>query len=132
MRNLRQMKGPRVLALSVIAVLLLASCSGGSSSTPAEGTVVDGVRRIAVELRNYDFVPKSFKFPVGEPVEFALTSVDIEHTFTIEELELDWQIPKPNDTRVHTLTFTTAGKFRLVCTIPSHEALGMVGTVVVE
>jgi plastocyanin len=52
------------------------------------------------------------------------------HTFTIDELDVDLQVPMRADRSV---TFTApAGVYRFYCAIPGHEALGMHGTLRVE
>jgi plastocyanin len=52
------------------------------------------------------------------------------HTFTIDELDVDLQVPMRAERSV---TFSAPpGEYRFYCSIPGHEALGMHGTLTVE
>ena len=100
-------------------------------STPTFTVVGEG-GQVPVTLRNYAFEPKRFKFTAGQTVDFVLTSTDGVHTFTVRDLDIDWDSVTRAEVQTRGFTFTRAGEFKLVCTIPSHEGLGMVGTIIVE
>ena len=68
-------------------------------------------------------------FSVGDIVTFVLTSQTEFHTFTVDDLEIDVSVDT-GETVKHTLEFTKAGTFSLIC-IP-HELQGMVGTITVN
>ena len=127
---------PRLLAPAAIlaSALVLTACPGESATpTPIPPTATPGgpVTEIFVEMTSFDFIPEDFEFSVGETVEFELYSRDIEHDFTVEALGIDWDVDG-GETETHRYTFSTAGKFRLLCTIPGHEAGGMIGEIVVR
>ena len=125
--------GSSILVIGVATVLFLAACGGDgeeatftSADTPAGETP-----KASVALRNYRFEPRRFELKVGESIELTLTSVDDLHTFTVKELDIDWGVPS-KETQTQQFTFTEPGEFKLVCTIPTHEALGMTGTIIVQ
>ena len=122
------------LVLAPVAVLFLASCGNGDpTSTPANTptTGTGEVIRVEVGLRNYEFVPRLFQFNADDTVEFVLTAIDTVHTFTVPDLGINWVVPS-GQTQTHVVTFDQPGEFRLVCTIPQHEVLGMTGTTTVN
>ena len=120
---------------AILASALVLTACGGESATPTAipPTATPGgpVTRIQVEMTSFDFIPEDFEFSVGETVEFELYSRDIEHDFVVEALGIDWVV-KGEERATHRYTFNTAGKFRLLCTIPGHEAGGMIGEIVVR
>ena len=77
----------------------------------------------------YRFDPPEFTFKVGQEVTFALVSQTEFHTFTVDELGIDVFIDA-GTTELFTFEFAKAGTYKLIC-IP-HEALGMIGQIVVE
>ncbi len=82
-------------------------------------------------MRNYVFEPGALRFEVGDAVEFRLLSVDEAHTFTVNDLGINWIVPKEEAPQAQTFTFDRAGTFKLICIIPGHEGSGMVGTITV-
>ena len=114
----------------------LGACGGDgtptATPTATPTSVTDGsVLLTPMILRNYAFNPDRLSFDVGDTVDFAMISADEAHTFTVQALGINWVVPG-GQTMNQEFTFTEAGEFRLVCVIPGHEALGMVGTIVVE
>lgn len=112
----------------LLALGLAAGC-GPSGPTPTPAVPVDGV--VEVEMRNYVYEPRRFQFERGETVEFRFVSIDELHTFTVRDLNINWKIPKQDETQVETFRFTRPGVYSLVCTVTGHEGGGMVGTITV-
>ena len=115
-------------ALAALLALGLAACNSGTN-TPAPATPAEG--NIAVELKNFAFIPKDIRVKAGEPVTFTFESTDIDHTFTTQDLGIDW-IVKAGISASKTHTFTKTGAYRVTCTIPGHEGAGMSGSLQVE
>lgn len=74
------------------------------------------------------FRPNPLVLKVGEPVQFKVTSADTRHTFIIEALGIDVEVPQKSlhetvTTRV--VTPQAVGTFRVFCRI--HERLPMEG-----
>ncbi len=141
------------LALTVLIVLFSLSCGGGSAApdaaapvatTPpaqAPGSLIPGSApgsaSDVVKVENQDkggsgeymFVPSEFNFKVGQTVTFEVSAETEFHTFTVDELGIDWELDA-GETKTFTHTFDRAGSFELVC-IP-HQVFGMTGVIVVE
>ena len=113
----------------LIGLAVAAAACNGDPGTPAAATPVDG--KLAVELKNFVYVPKDLSITSGETVTFSLTSKDIDHTFTVSELGIDWLV-KAGAVRSECVMFNKAGTFRIICTIPGHEGAGMTGTIQVH
>ena len=120
---------------TVLTALVLAACGGGddATATPSQPTATPGgdVTQIGVELKSFRFTPREFEFSVGETVEFDLVATDINHDFTVRDLDIKWALSR-GEQKVERFTFNEAGTFRLICTVPGHEGAGMVGEVVVR
>ena len=141
----RHVEGKRGLAhrtgwfAAIAGVLMLgalAACGGDNAPTAtptATPTLATGgpVLLTPVTLSNYAFNPDRLSFEVGDTVDFTMISADKTHTFTVQALGINWVVAG-GQTVNQEFTFTEAGEFRLVCVIPGDEALGMVGTIVVE
>ena len=123
---------PPAAALSLVLALFAASCGEEDpAATWRSADVLPGEElSVDVKLRNYAFSPRKFEVREGETIEFTLDSIDILHSFTVEELDIDWHLNK-NDMLTEEFTFDQPGEYRLICVIPGHEVLGMRGTIVV-
>ena len=123
------------IAIVLILWALVAACGGGGGSEPtptATRPATGDARPVSVTLSDFRFTPRRMSFTVGETVEFDLISVDEAHDFTVKELGIEWDVFEVNETQTQRFTFTRAGEFKLVCTVPGHGVLGMVGTIIVE
>ena len=77
----------------------------------------------------YKFVDSEFTFATGEKVTFTFTTETEYHSFTVDELGIDFEVDAES-TETFTFTFDTSGTYELIC-VP-HEAQGMVGTITVQ
>ena len=77
----------------------------------------------------YLYEPANLTFKVGEKITFKITSEAEFHTFTIDELDI-YETADAGESYEFTITFETAGTYRLYC-VP-HETLGMIGEVTVQ
>ena len=77
----------------------------------------------------YLYEPANLTFKVGEEITFKITSETEFHTFTIDELDI-YETADAGESYEFTITFETAGTYRLYC-VP-HETLGMIGEVTVQ
>jgi uncharacterized cupredoxin-like copper-binding protein len=78
------------------------------------------------------FTPKTINVASGEEVSICLTSKDIDHDLTIATLNNFQVVAKTGPAVCKTLTAPTqAGTHKFICSIPGHEAAGMVGSLVV-
>ena len=140
MRDSRKnLRNYRLLAvfLFIPAIALLAACGGGGESGPAPATVAptqqaaqaaEGVRVIEVFAAYVQphYQPNPIVLKLGEPVQFQVTSSDTRHTFTIDGLNVDLDIPQRliGDTILTpVVTPTQAGTLRLWCRIHTNVPL---------
>ena len=77
----------------------------------------------------YFYEPANLTFKVGEKITFKIISETEFHTFTIDELDI-YETADAGESYEFTITFETAGTYRLYC-VP-HETLGMIGEVTVQ
>jgi len=126
----KQLRRFALVTVALAVPISMGACGsdGGPTKEPSDGD--NGP--VSVLLRDYEFVPKRLSFQLNQTVEFVLTSVDEVHTFTVSELGINWAVPVTDQPIRATFAFTQAGQFRLTCAIPSHEGLGMVGSIIVE
>ncbi len=110
----------------VSAAGILAGCKGDNK----QATPTTASDRATIELKNFAFVPSDPRFQAGKAIELDLRSLDIEHTFTVPDLNINWTVGGGR-TRKETFIFARSGKFKLLCAVPGHEGAGMVGTVTV-
>jgi uncharacterized cupredoxin-like copper-binding protein len=127
--------------LSVILVwLLLAACA------PAGGAA----QSITLISKDISYETTTLEVTAGQPV--ALTLVNdgaLEHDFSIEKIavtSVSQSSPghhgqghgdlhasvKPGETNVLSFTPTESGTYEFFCTVPGHQAAGMVGTLIVK
>ena len=81
----------------------------------------------------YEFDPSDLNFTLGETVCFTQVGETEYHTFTVDELGIDFDVDasvEPGASSEFTHTFDQAGTFQLVCLV--HELDGMVGTITVS
>ena len=141
----------RLLSLALLSLMVaaLAACGsngdgGEEANTPASSSdssatqasapsaptgVVRVTNRDAGGSGEYRFDPAELRFEVGQEVTFLLSGETEFHTFTVEELGIDVSL-EAGEIVDYTYTFDEPGTFKLTC-IP-HEALGMMGEIVVE
>ena len=130
----------------LVGIAFLVACGGdGDEGAPAATAVPDAtpaavqpapanVRVVEVQLA---FPPPRFRpdpvvLKVGEPIQFKLISIDTKHTFTVEALGIDEEIPQKNQNQIILAPIITpqeVGEFLLFCRI--HVRLPMEGKVMV-
>ena len=144
------MRRPLALAISLLlAGSLLAAC-GDDDSTMADDMpsdmpgdmddhmdgdgestpVADAARRIEVAADDFSFEPDEITAEVGEDLAIVLTSEDLLHDFTIDELDAH-VVADRGETAEGGLRADEAGEFTFYCSVPGHRAAGMEGTLVV-
>ena len=144
----------RLAALTAVVLalgLLLAAC--GSDDDPAvqgNGGMMDNgdnghmggghdessdvaadARRIEVTAKSFEFDPDEIRVDAGENVAIVLTSEDILHDFTIDELDAHVAADR-GETEEGGFTANEPGRYTYYCTVPGHRDAGMEGTLVVE
>ena len=87
---------------------------------------------IEVEGGAFYYDPNEIRVSVGEEVTIVLNSVDMQHDFVIDELDVRTEIIPGGESTSVTFTPTEAGEYEFYCSVGSHRAQGMVGTLIVE
>jgi plastocyanin len=100
---------------------------GHDESSP----VADGARRIEVTATSFEFDPSEITVAAGEDVAIVLTSDDLLHDFTIDELDAH-VAADADETNEGGLRADEPGRYTFYCTVAGHRAAGMEGTLVVE
>lgn len=105
--------------------------SHGNAGHGEPSPVAPGARRIPVSATSMSFGPTEIRAAVGEDIAIALTSDDMLHDFTIDELEA--HVPADAGETVeggfHALE---PGSYSFYCSVESHREGGMEGTLIVE
>lgn len=130
-----------IAALLLAGTALLGACgddddhmSGDMSSMGGHdddsSPVAEGARRIEVSATIEGFDPDEIEAEVGEDLAIALTSDDMLHDFTIDELDAH-VVADRGDTAEGGLTVDEAGTYDYYCSVPGHRQAGMEGTLTV-
>jgi plastocyanin len=99
---------------------------GHGESSP----VADGAREVAVSASSFSFDPDQIEVTAGEDVAIVLSSTDILHDFTIDELDAH-VAAEAGETETGGLRADEAGSYTYYCTVEGHREAGMEGTLVV-
>ena len=100
---------------------------GHDESTP----VAEGARRIEVEATSFEFDPGEITVTAGEDVAIVLTSDDILHDLTIDEIDVHVSAER-GETAEGGLRADEPGEYTFYCAVTGHREAGMEGTLVVE
>lgn len=137
------------LATLLSTGLLLAACgdddaessASGSASSAEEGHGGDGhdsaspasgdAREIEVVAADLEFDPSEITAEAGEELAIVLTSEDMLHDFTIDELDAHVSADG-GDTETGGFTADEPGTYTYYCSVPGHRGAGMEGTITVE
>jgi plastocyanin len=113
---------PAVLAACV--ALVLGGCGDGDGSPVPPGTVV---------LDDYEFRPRDVQASRGETLT-VVNEGGIAHNLTIERgsRRVAGTESFLNGDRERLRVDLPPGRYRMICTVPGHEDLGMTGTLTVR
>lgn len=133
----------RLPAAIAVGAIVLAACSSGSapptqSTSPAAGTTT-------IDLSDFRFAPAAVTIQAGTTAEINLrNSGSVLHNWTVLTDEITTETDFEESMVLFTaeavagaqnrLTFESppAGVYQVICTIPTHFGLGMVGSLTVE
>ena len=88
-------------------------------------------RRIEVTADDFAFEPAEITAEAGEDLLIVLTSGDMLHDFTIDELDAH-VAAGGGETAEGGFTADEPGTYTYYCSVPGHQAAGMEGTLVEE
>lgn len=113
------------MAASAVFVIGLVVSIGFALGLEDDVAVAGDVRLVA-EKAEWD--PVSVEAAAGT-VGFHIENKDpIRHTFTIEALDIDLELPASTDRRIEFVA--PAGSYDFICSVPGHE--NMTGTIVID
>ena len=93
--------------------------------------VAEGARRIEVAATSFEFDPDEITVTAGEDVAIVLSSDDLLHDFTIDDIDVHVAADR-GETAEGGLRADEAGEYTFYCTVAGHREAGMEGTLVVE
>jgi plastocyanin len=109
----------------------MTSTEGMSGDHDESSDVAEGARRIEVSGSSFNFDPDEIEVAAGEEVAIVLTSTDILHDFTIDELD-SHVAADAGKTATDGLRADEPGRYTFYCTVAGHREAGMEGTLIVE
>ena len=87
----------------------------------------DAAIEITITAKFATFEPSTITVAKGQIVRLTVTSTDIYHTFTIDELGIDVPVGS-RQTVTKEFTVEEAGTFAFYCDVGNHRSAGMEGT----
>lgn len=93
--------------------------------------VAHGAQEIGITADAYSFTPREISVQGGRNVAIVLTSVDMLHDFTIDELDAHVAAEK-GETNQGGFHAGRPGTYTFYCSEPGHREAGMEGTLVIE
>jgi plastocyanin len=104
---------------------------GGDADHREASPVADGARRIEVEATSFEFDPDGLTATVGEDIAIVLSSEDLLHDLTIDELDAHVAADR-GETEEGGFTADQPGEYTFYCSVEGHRDAGMEGTLTVE
>ena len=119
----------RTLAVSLVALSILAACGGssGGAAQPAGST--------KVTMTEFSFNPSTISVPSGKVVFFLVNAGTVSHDMILRDSSgqrvsgAASELVSAGDSFVFTINSLPAGTYAIFCDQPGHEASGMKGTV---
>jgi heme/copper-type cytochrome/quinol oxidase subunit 2 len=108
----------------ILMTFIFISCSGKNdrekinpSNYKVIGEIINDVRVIQVETYKFAFEPDYIVVNTGEKVKLNFTTLDVEHGFMIEEMNINVII---NPGKISTIEFTPekSGIYKFRCSVP--------------
>lgn len=105
-----------------------------SEESMMEGdTMMQGeVKEFTLEAGSFYFKPNVIAVKKGDKVRVTINSVDMMHDFVIDEFSARTDIAKSGTSATVEFIADKTGSFEFYCSVGSHRAQGMVGTLTVE
>jgi cytochrome c oxidase subunit 2 len=141
------------LSLAAALTLVLAACGDDDDTTDTAGPpmsesdmgddmgddmghgeaspVAEGAREIEVAATSFEFDPDEITITAGEDIAIVLTSDDLLHDFTIDELDTHVSADA-DETAKGGLRADEPGRYTYYCNVEGHREAGMEGTLIVE
>lgn len=102
------------------------------AATPETGTVKGDVKEFTVVGGNFTFSIASMKVSKGDKVRVIFQNEEGFHDFRIDEFNVATQKIKAGAEEIVEFTADKTGTFEYYCSVGTHRAMGMKGTLIVE
>ena len=102
------------------------------SKTTTDTTATTSVKEFTVSGTNYTFDPSTIKVNKGDKVKITFKNTQGFHDWVIDEYGVATKQTNAPTTEVLEFTADKVGSFEYYCSVGSHRAMGMKGTLVVE
>lgn len=123
-----------LLLASVVLSLVAVGCGDdgdGGGEPEVVGTTVPDAAEAEIVATDFAFDPARFEVTAGAPVNVTLRVERGGHNLRFEGTDVQFPIVEEGDAAVATLLVDEPGTYRMLCTVPGHEAAGMVAEYVV-
>ena len=129
-----------VIVCVAFTVYFIASNKSKVPETPANENVAintetpsaPAVKEFTVEAKNFAFVPSIINVKKGDRVKITFKNTQGFHDFKIDEYSVAAAQTKSPAEEVLEFTADKVGTFEYYCSVGSHRAMGMKGTLKVE
>ena len=108
------------------------SLESGSENAPEASTAAPAEKTFTVTGRNFAFSMDEIRVKKGDRVTINFSATEGFHDFILDAFNVRSERVQPGQTTSVTFVADKAGTFEYYCSVGSHRALGMVGTLVVE
>lgn len=107
--------------------------SSGTSSADGEAAEPDVSETVTVTaFDDFSFTPDAITIPADVDAQITVTNEGfMQHDFIIEDTEYGTSLLNAGESE-DLFVNLTSGTYRIICSVPGHEASGMVGTLIVE
>ena len=97
------------------------------------GEAAGNVVEVEIDAFSFGYSLEEIKVKVGDTVKLTLTNSGGSHDWVVDEIEgAKTAVIKGGDTTTIEFTATESGSFSYYCSVGSHRAAGMEGTLIVE
>ncbi len=107
-----------------------ASPEASPAASPAASPVASG-SEVSVSMQDFKFVPREIPIAADTDVSIDLSNDGVSiHNFWITEVDQGSEMINPGASASISVNLP-AGEYRVICTVPGHEELGMVAQLIV-
>ena len=106
--------------------------SGGTNANLDANVSVGAVKEFTVSGKNFSFSPSTIRVKKGDRVKVTFVNSEGFHDFVIDEYGVATKQLRSPASEVIEFTANKTGSFEYYCSVGTHRAMGMKGTLIVE
>ena len=103
-----------------------------SSANPSAVPAIPAEKEFTVEGKNFSFTPSTISVKQGDQVKIVFKNVDGTHDLRIDELNVATKRISAGEEDTVEFIADRVGSFEYYCSVGSHRAMGMKGTLIVQ